>query len=530
MKYEFSAASNFPDEGRRLFTIFNKNNPTPTATALKASDWQKASILILDKQNFREKDELNINRLNIWVSGTARYSSLNSSVLWPDWAWKPEWDWNPLSSQHIELIEVDELSKSLSVMKKNDIVDLTSGSKDQCSDIIRIVLESGLEITLVVQTHNGLLNLKTGHVAPNKGHLSIRERVWLSSGYIIDYPKKGNPIFGEVWNDSKFNIDKVDKISATLARWEIGFDGIKIRPNIEYFENKFYNLKKHHLDKLNQGKWLEHASAHMISTWPHSSETVIGPRLINPDFEQVIRIAYLTLFNQKWALELFSDRLESSDKFHLHIQSEDLDSQQKRVITNSTHSVEFDFIATMGTKILIGECKDSPGTSIDVLSRLISLSKAIFPTSSIPIVVYSGYQCKLIRGVNLISYPALSYPDILDKIKHETIHSGTYFPDKFDIEMSQEPESIKPKEEQNAPSLTSKEQESLIEKMIKYCKNKPIKYIPEFIEILSRCEISTKGRLNWINENLSEKMGFKIDKSKQNSVKWIIWDNSSEEE
>ena len=527
MKDEFSTASNFPDEGGRLFTIFNKNDPTPTATALKASDWQKASILILDKQNFHEKGELNINRLKIWVSGTARYSSLNSSVLWPDWAWKPEWDWIPLNFQNIELIEVGELSKSLSVMKKNDIVDLTSGSKDQCSDIIRIVLQSGLDITLVVQTHNGLLNLKTGHIAPNKGHLSIRERVWLSSGYIIDYPKKGNPIFGEVWNDSKFNVDKIAKKS---TKWETGFDGVKIRPNIEYFKDKFSDVKKHYLDKLYRGKWLEHASAHMISTWPHSSETVIGPRLINPDFEQAIRITYFTLINQKWASELFLDSLEDFDKFHLHIQSDDLDLQHKRGVNNFTHSVEFDFIATLNSKILIGECKDSPGTSIEVLSRLTSLSKAIFPTNSIPIVVYSGYQCKSIRGVNLISYPALSDPNILDKIQHETIHTGANFPERFNIVMSQEHEPIEVKEEQNIPSLTSKEQESLIEKMINYCKNNPIKYIPEFIQILSRCGIPTEGRLNWITENLSEKLGFRIDTSEQNSVKWIIWNNLSEEE
>ena len=196
-----------------------------------------------------------------------------------------------------------------------------------------------------------------------------------------------------------------------------------------------------------------------------------------------------------------------------------------RSIFQSIHAVEFDFLAVTKTTFIVGECKHMNCVDAGMLGRLLSNTKAQFPTHSTPILVYSGPECMHVSGVNLISWPRLSDPKILDLIQEGEVEKLSYDhvpSDNKEVNSSAQVDS-EPAPKQT--SLTRTQKDTVIEGLLLSIKfGPPMRFNPEFINLLNRVGITdTKGLLRYIKEKFSEKLGITINTSKHNTTEWIVW-------
>ena len=130
-------------EHTTLYTIFNRNDPSPTAAALRNHDYDSAVVFILGEMEFNKKHRTNLTRFKTWILGSAKNHGQDdvanqNYTPWPDIFWKKQWDWPSLSNDQISFISSDNITdKLLDTVQANDIFDLTSGTKGQCADLIQ---------------------------------------------------------------------------------------------------------------------------------------------------------------------------------------------------------------------------------------------------------------------------------------------------------------------------------------------------------------------------------------------------------
>ena len=182
--------------------------------------------------------------------------------------WKQNWEWEGIDSQKVSFLTAEGITPDLvKTIISEDAVDVTSGTKIQVATLIQELHNNHCNPTIVLQTQNNqTLDISTGNLTPQMTPLKFRERVWLSSGYIVDYEVKGDPKIGEIWigtpkkHRNRAVIPQKDDISKKLGK------------------------------KINlwQGYWLEEAVTHMMSTWSTVSESYLGPRLIRPSFSRAL--------------------------------------------------------------------------------------------------------------------------------------------------------------------------------------------------------------------------------------------------
>ena len=280
--------SNMADkEHTTLYTIFNRNDPSPTAAALRNHDYDSAVVFILGEMEFNKKHRTNLTRFKTWILGSAKNHGQvdvanQNYTPWPDIFWKKQWDWPSLSNDQISFISSDNITdKLLDTVQANDIFDLTSGTKGQCADLIQKIGNKEISVNLFLQTRDGnSLNLTEGTLTKNNSPLSFRERVWLSSGYIVDHGKTGNRIRGE----------KLAKIEKSV---KISDQEVKIIPNQKAL-SKIFKVGK---VNLSAGFWLEEVTTNMMSNWPQIDESYVGPRLIHSSFNRAAGASFNTLSN-----------------------------------------------------------------------------------------------------------------------------------------------------------------------------------------------------------------------------------------
>ena len=294
----------------RLITIFNANDPTPTARALRNTEWNEARILVVGGDRYRQHQKNNLRRLKSWISGTSRHYSEAEGDTWPDAIWKDEWDWAPISIENIDYGDISDIVSDISEIQDGDTIDLTSGTKEMTADLIRLANASRKNVVFSIQTRSGhTLNLSTGELQQNSNDLSARERIWLSSGYIVDFPEVGNADYGKIWESSKKMQEVSNNISYMLSRSEaigLGDPITKIIPAVEEIIPKLGGSEKQHqLNVLNSGFWLEHTSAHLLATWPDVVESYMGPRLINPSFNESLGVALFTISHNSHMKKIF---------------------------------------------------------------------------------------------------------------------------------------------------------------------------------------------------------------------------------
>jgi hypothetical protein len=453
--------------------------------------------------------------LSAWTTGTAQayqtgQDEWGRSTSWPDDFWKPEWSWPSLLYSNIDFLDIDEIdSNTFSGIQSGDIVDLTSGTKAQSGAVIKAIHNIGVDVTFVLQTRSGeTLNLLTGDVRKNLHDLSFRERVWLSSEYLVDYTHGGEPRLGKIYSECSKRTTNSGKI----------------QPEPNEITEKL-GLKRR-ID-LRSGYWLEHASTHLMSTWPNISESFVGPRLIRPSFNRAAGVAYyLFAFGPRWRQEEceceeileeisnIDDRALMLTAWLEYLRDSNLTGRQIDIVINAMHSVEFDSIAFDNTtgSVFVSECKDLPQNRITggMLSRIHSLSKMVFPTYGIPLLIYSGPKSLICDGVHQISWLELSNPHILDNLPEAGAggKSGR----------------------RNRKSGPVEENWEILKETLLLFKQDPRSYI-QFIDIIQEQGIETRGLLRKIEKNLSGELGFTInrtgDVSVLSTVKWLIWNDDT---
>ena len=507
-----------------LFTLFNRNDPTPTARSLRNVNYDSANIIIIDAERFSQKHTDNLRRFVSWITGSARNFPEADKDQWPDSLWQNEWDWTPLPFDKLSFVQGAEIDENLlKGLKNGDYIDITSGSKAQTGALIKAVKSQGIDAKFLLQTRSGeTLNLSTGELTSNaSSDLTLRESIWLSGGYLASFGVQGERAKGEIWIDSKkLQINGKTLPDAKQVSTELG-----LRRPIN----------------LNQGFWLEHASTHLLATWPSITEAFVGVRLIRPGFSSASGAAHYTILLEPSMKNAFDSRFMkwwkdneqlSGEENHEargifyddwvdYLRHEDLSEKAKRFFINSAHSIEFDFIAkdSRSMSVITGECKNKLKLSKGEVGRIHSLSKMVFPTSGLPLMVYSGGESGLINGVHTISWTGLEDSDILEKVTQNgsilDFTKGGQDPGK---ERTQErKEKVKPNEEQ---------QKVLTETLL-LLKSEPRSYTPQFMILLRKAKFgNTKGLLNWLEKNLADEMGFTVNRKSLDTPQWISWNDT----
>ena len=502
-----------PDH-RTLFTIFNRNDPSPTARALRNLSFESAFVLVVDEKNFNKKHRENLKRLKTWMTGSPRFhvkqkNDPHGFMEWPDRLWKDEWSWSPLLEKNIHFLSLKEIDIStFDSAGQKDIVDLTSGTKKQCADIIRAIDQLGANASFVLQTRNGhTLNLSSGEELKNTIPLSFRERVWLSSGYIVDYTCRGEPKSGKKWSDCVKEQTKSGKIlpNATEIQASLGLN----RPI-----------------NLGAGYWLEHAVTHMMSSWPQISESYVAPRLIKPSCGQAAGTCFFTLsaiFSSRGAQKVMRKHVNEirrigrikdyevkNEAVHRFMRDTEFSKKDSAFIIGRLHSIEFDAVAFDHDSghVFACECKAMTSVTNGVLSRINSITKLAFPTYGTSILVYAGRVSATNYGVHQISWPELSASTVLEDLP---LAGRTYPSLKSNVTQIQSTNRlIAPSEEQ-------------LGELLLILRRDPRDYA-HFLQLLEKNGFRPKGTLKMV-KLLGEKIGFTIDYDRRDSQDWIIWDS-----
>lgn len=529
-------------EHTTLYTIFNRNDPSPTASALRNHSYDSAVIFVLGEIGYNKKHRGNLSRFKTWTSGSPKNhgnatEETDNHTPWPDIFWKKQWDWPSLSNEQISFVSADNITDELiQSVGSNDIFDLTSGTKGQCADLIQKISNNEKSVNFLLQTRDGnSLNLSNGTLTMNNSLLSFRERVWLSSGYIVDYGKPGNPIRGE----------KLAKIRKVIQ--EVKKDVI-VTPN-EAELSKIFKVKK---VNMHAGFWLEEVTTHMMSNWPEINESYVGPRLIHNSFTRAAGASFhtlsLTLNNHK-NQKIFKNHIEKITEIN---ELEDYDKmkeatldflvdteftkEQIHKVVACLHSIEFDAVAfdNNSGNVFTCECKAMVKVTPGVLGRINSITKLVFPTYGTPVLVYSGSKSLQTEGVNLISWPMLEDSKIIQRLQDgETLN---YKPSDSSKDNSSKKERIT----EHKKLLPIKERDKILRSTLEYVRYNPMPW-PLFLEMLRSAGygkvagLYKRIRTQRTGKKLAKEMGFVVNAADTpsmqaqllTSVDWITWNDSS---
>ena len=111
---------------KHLFCIFNANDPTPTAYAIRSAPYENVTVFVLGRERFDNRQERSLYRLKKWLSGSAK-----GSENWPTGLWNESWDWTK-SKANVDFVEIGCLSESVFEASPDStvIVDLKSGQRE----------------------------------------------------------------------------------------------------------------------------------------------------------------------------------------------------------------------------------------------------------------------------------------------------------------------------------------------------------------------------------------------------------------
>ena len=398
-----------------LYCIFNRNDPTPTASALKNVDWEDAVVIIVGRSLFSGRHENNLRRLKAWTIGSGKERE------WPEGVWSSEWDWEPVDDSNISYLETESIVESvLDGIQNGDFIDLTSGTKQQSGDLVCLARETGLDIELILQTQGGeTLDLITGNSRNNPRVLSLCERIWLSCGYVIDAPHSGDSESADVWLNAK--IDSSGKKIIPMGPMKLA-KKLKQPHGITRWDRNNNEL----VLNIQAGYWLEYASSHLMNSWPNVVESFSAIRLIPSSFNAASGAAWFNISNTRWKRgkfpgEFFDDSMnfrEREEKWSNYLRTPEITDEQKDILRKSLHKAEFDAAAlTEDGSVIICECKHTNNPKPRDIHRIHSISKQTTPPSSVSVLVHSGENSEMSHGVCLISWPDLAKPNIIEQIR-----------------------------------------------------------------------------------------------------------------
>jgi hypothetical protein len=185
--------------------------------------------------------------------------------------------------------------------------------------------------------------------------------------------------------------------------------------------------------------------------------------------------------------------------------------------------------------IIVGECKDKWEVRFNEVGRLISLSKALFPTASVPLLVWSGPQSTYsMQSAYQISWPHLSNSGIFSEVEKEP-QSCDDFPEQ--ILSSNKGGSAGGKNKTNKKKIGKStlnlddKQRDIIRNLLILVKDDSRPFNggnSSVAHMLKQAGVPTKGLVKWINQHLADEMGFSIpsnDAKDLNTKDWIQWND-----
>jgi hypothetical protein len=194
-----------------LYCIFNANDPTPTAIAIRSLNFKTATVFVVNHKAFTDKQNSNLDRLKKWINGSAKPEG------WPEGWWNPDWDWAEASPQ-VSMEYVDELTPEIfgNTTADHTFVDLKGGTKAMSIDLMDYANERLDNPQFIFSNPGESLLLSKGVVLP-RDVLGLNEIVFLASGYVMNEEYVPEPRIAEKINlEFKFTTEILRKQDLTV--------------------------------------------------------------------------------------------------------------------------------------------------------------------------------------------------------------------------------------------------------------------------------------------------------------------------
>ncbi|MDA8556054.1 hypothetical protein N9K73_01645 [Candidatus Poseidoniales archaeon] len=380
-----------------LYCIFNANDPTPTAIAIRSLNFKTATVFVVNHKAFTDKQNSNLDRLKKWINGSAKPEG------WPEGWWNPDWDWAEASPQ-VSMEYVDELTPEIfgNTTADHTFVDLKGGTKAMSIDLMDYANERLDNPQFIFSNPGESLLLSKGVVLP-RDVLGLNEIVFLASGYVMNEEYVPEPRIAEkIKLEFKYATQTVRK--KRIARFDRDF--LKsIKGDLP--EN---SRERGYMEQ----RFLEEFTSAMLSVSEEVKESVAGVRFIDPSFEISISAAgyLLTLPDIK---KMMGEEPEKKKiygvcmKFLRNPEGMILTSESAasiEMIRHHMHIMEIDALAILSSGELIGvECKYGTYQPDDV-HRIRAICQRLSPRS-IPVLVNPKLYSTNVYNVAELSFTEL---------------------------------------------------------------------------------------------------------------------------
>ena len=251
-----------------LYCIFNANDPTPTAIAIRSLNFKTATVFVVNHKAFTDKQNSNLDRLRKWINGSAKPEG------WPEGWWDPDWDWAEASPQ-VSMEYVDELTPEIfgNTTADHTFVDLKGGTKAMSIDLMDYANERLVNPQFIFSNPGESLLLSKGVVLP-RDVLGLNEIVFLASGYVMNEEYVPKPRIAEKIN-LEFKYITETKRKTKKAR----FDGNFLK------SIKRYVPQNQSARAFMEQAFLEEFTSAMLSVSEEVTQSVAGVRFIDPSFQ-----------------------------------------------------------------------------------------------------------------------------------------------------------------------------------------------------------------------------------------------------
>ena len=380
-----------------LYCIFNANDPTPTAFAIRSLNFQTATVFVVNQKAFTDKQNSNLDRLKKWINGSAKPEG------WPEGWWNPDWDWAEATPE-VSMEYVDELTPEIfgNTDADHTFVDLKGGTKAMSIDLMDYANERLDNPQFIFSNPGESLLLSKGVVLP-RDVLGLNEIVFLASGYVMNEEYVPEPRIAEKIK-LEFKYITETKMKKKRARFDSKFlESIKryVPPNLSaraFMEQAF----------------LEEFTSAMLSVSEEVTQSVAGVRFIDPSFEIsresaefMLNLPYIKKRMEKkpkkkkiydTSLELLKD---FAPALHNHGHEASLE-----LIRQHMHIMEIDALAILSSGELIGvECKYG-SYQPDAVHRIRAICQRLSPRST-PVLVNSKLYSTNVYNVAELSFTEL---------------------------------------------------------------------------------------------------------------------------
>jgi len=258
-----------------LYCIFNANDPTPTAIAIRSLNFQFATVYVIGHDDFSEAQLKNLSLLERWITGSAKEGH------WPEGLWDSDWDWPEVQAQ-VTIRFINEINSKIfgEVQADHFFIDLKGGTKAMSIELMDSANEALNSPEFIFSNLGESLLLSKGIVLP-KDVLSLSELTYLASGYVM------NPSFVPLPEDA---LAIQNHFSFTQER---NFDYRTKRKSqrARFSEDFFKSIGKEIPEGKNprnlmEQNFLEDFATSMLSLSEEVVEAVGGVRFVDPSFKK----------------------------------------------------------------------------------------------------------------------------------------------------------------------------------------------------------------------------------------------------